>query len=129
MVLDPDCSDDMAIMDNSTDGLQEYTGLLAHYDSYAGLRINVKETQCMAVRKSASQRPFDKKDCIELEVGGEQVSNLIYLGANISDDGTINRELDVKIQRANGAFNQLRKIWNSRTIKTPTKISIYKAAF
>ena len=100
MVLDPDYADDMAIMDNSTDG---------HYYSSAGLRINVKKTECMAVCASASQCPYHKKECIELEVGGEQVSNFIYLGANISDDGIINRELDVKIQRANGAFNQLWK--------------------
>ena len=32
------------------------------------------------------------------------------------------------IQRVNGAFHKLWKIWNSRTIKTPTKIRIYKAA-
>ena len=35
---------------------------------------------------------------------------------------------NVRIQRANGAFHQLWKIWNSRTIKTPTKIRIYEAA-
>ena len=131
VVLDTDYADDMAIMDNSTDGLQESTDLLAHYCSYAGLRINAKKTQCMAISKSASQRPYNKKDCIELEVGGEpveQVSNFVYLGANISGDGTIDRDLEIRIQRANGAFNQLWKIWNSRTIKTPTKIRIYKAA-
>ena len=33
------------------------------------------------------------------------------------------------IQRVNGAFHKLWKIWNSRTIKTPpAKISIYKPA-
>ena len=36
--------------------------------------------------------------------------------------------MDVRIQKANLAFIQLYKIWNSRTIKTPTKIRIYKAA-
>ena len=70
-------------------------------------------------------------DYIELEVAGEpveQVSNFIYLGVTISGDVKIDRDLDVRIQRANGAFHQLWKIWNSRTIKTPTKIRIYKAA-
>ena len=42
----------------------------------------------------------------------EQVSNFVYLGANISGDGTIDRDLDIRIQRANGAFHQLWKIWN-----------------
>ena len=73
----------------------------------------------MAVSRCASQRPFNKIDSIELEVEGEpieQVSNFVYLGATISGDGTIDRDLDVRIQKANGAFHQLWKIWNSRTI-------------
>ncbi|KAL5266167.1 hypothetical protein ACHWQZ_G006724 [Mnemiopsis leidyi] len=131
VILDTDYADDMAILDNSGEGLQESTDLLAHYSSYAGLKINAKKTQCMAVSKCASQRPFIRGDCIELSVGGEpveQVSNFVYLGATISGDGTIDRDLDVRIQKANGAFHQLWKIWNSRTIRTPTKIRIYKAA-
>ena len=81
--------------------------------------------------KCASQRPYIEDDYIELEVAGEpveQVSNFIYLGVTISGDVKIDRDLDVRIQRANGAFHQLWMIWNSRTIKTPTKIRIYKAA-
>ncbi|KAL5260839.1 hypothetical protein ACHWQZ_G006766 [Mnemiopsis leidyi] len=131
VILDTDYADDMAILDNSGEGLQESTDLLAHYSSYAGLKISAKKTQCMAVSKCASQRPFIRGDCIELSVGGEpieQVSNFVYLGATISGDGTIDRDLDVRIQKANGAFHQLWKIWNSRTIRTPTKIRIYKAA-
>ena len=85
----------------------------------------------MAISKCASQRPYTERDSIMLTVEGEpveQVSNFVYLGANISGDGTIDRDLDIRIQRANGAFHQLWKIWNSRTIRTPTKIRIYKAA-
>ena len=85
----------------------------------------------MAASKSASQRPYIKEDCIDLKVGSspvEQVSNFVYLGVTISADGTIDRELDVRINKANGAFHQLWKICKSRTIKTPTKIRIYKAA-
>ena len=103
----------MAVLDNSSRGLQESTDLLAHYCCYAGLRINAKKTQCMAISKSASQHPCNMNDCIELEVEGEpvdQVSYFVYLGANISGDGTIEKDLrfpdlEIRIQRANGAFN------------------------
>ena len=131
VVLDTDYADDMAIMDNSRDGLQESTDILAHYSSYAGLKINAKKTKCMAVSKCASQRPYIEEDYIELEVNGEpveQVSNFVYLGVTISGDGRIDKDLDIRIQRAYGAFHQLWKIWKSRTIKTPTKIRIYRAA-
>ncbi|KAL5257293.1 hypothetical protein ACHWQZ_G012277 [Mnemiopsis leidyi] len=73
VILDTDYADDMAILDNSGEGLQESTDPLAHYSSYAGLKINAKKTQCMAVSKCASQRPFIRGDCIELSVGGEPV--------------------------------------------------------
>ena len=72
-----------------------------------------------AISRSASQCQYLRSDYVELEVEGkpvEQVSNFVYLGATISGDGTIDRDLDVRIQRANGVFNQLWKIWNSRTI-------------
>ena len=85
----------------------------------------------MAISKCASQRPYIEDDYIELEVAGEpveQVSNFIYLGATISSDGKIDRDVDVRIQRANGGLHQLWKIWNSKTIKTSAKIRIYKAA-
>ena len=45
VVLYTDYADDMAIMDNSRDGLQESTDLLAHYSSHAGLKINAKKTK------------------------------------------------------------------------------------
>ena len=108
--MDTDYTDDMAVIDNTEDGLQESTDLIAHYRSYAGLKINAKKTQCMVVNKYASQRPYTKRDTIELTVEGEpveQVSNFVYLGANISGNGTIDRDLDIRIQRANGAFHQL----------------------
>ena len=48
----------------------------------------------MAVSKSASLRPYTKDNFVELEVEPvEQVSNFVYLGATISGDGTIDRDL------------------------------------
>ena len=85
----------------------------------------------MAVSKCASQRPYCRKDTLDISVEDlpiEQVSNFAYLGAIISADGTIDKELSSRIQKAPGAFYQLSRIWYSRNIKTPTKVSIYKAA-
>ena len=80
----------------------------------------------MAVSKSAN-------DTLDIDVEGrpiQQVSNFTYLGAVISGDGTIDKlkELSYRIQKASGAFYQLSSIWNSRNIKTATKVRIYKAA-
>ena len=58
----------------------------------------------------------------------QQVSNFTYLGAVISGDGTIDKELTSRIQKASGAFYQLSSIWNSCNIRTLMKVRIYKAA-
>ena len=122
VVLDIDFADDMAILDNSRDGILESTDRLAHYCSYAGLRINTKKTQCMAISRSASQRPNLRGDYVEGEPV-EQVSNFVYLGATISRDGT----LDVRIQRANSSTREDMEQQNYQG-KTQTKIWDYKAA-
>ncbi|XP_063682648.1 uncharacterized protein LOC134817437 [Bolinopsis microptera] len=64
----------------------------------------------MAISKCASQRPYTERDSIKLTVEGEpveQISNFVYLGANISGDGTIDRDLYIRIQRANA------EVWNT----------------
>ena len=130
-LLDTDYADDMALLDNTKEGLQETTDLLCKYSAYAGLKINAGKTQSMAVSKRASQRPYCENDTLEINVEGcpiQQVSNFTYLGAVISGDGTIDKELSSRIQKASGAFYQLSSIWNSRNIRTPTKVRIYKAA-
>ena len=58
VVMESDYADDLAVMDNTEEGLQEFTNLIAYYTSYAGLKINAKKTQCMAISKCASQRPY-----------------------------------------------------------------------
>ena len=48
-LLDTDYADDMALLDNTKEGLQETTDLLCRYSAYAGLKINAGKTQSMAV--------------------------------------------------------------------------------
>ena len=59
-LLDTDYADDMALLDNTKEGLQETTDLLCKYSAYAGLMVNAGKTKCMAVSKSASQRPYSE---------------------------------------------------------------------
>ena len=106
-ILNTDYADDMALLDNTEEGLQETTDLLCKYSAYAGLKINAGKTKCMAVSKCASQRPYCRKDTLDISVEGlpiEQVSNFTYLGAIISADGTIDKELSSRIQKASGTF-------------------------
>ena len=95
-VLDTDYADDMALMDSTKDGLQETTDLLCKYAAQAGLRINVRKTEVMAVAKNTSQRPYTEEGTVDISVEGslvQQVSNFTYLGVVISSDGSMDRDL------------------------------------
>lgn len=85
----------------------------------------------MAIAKHTTQRPYTEDATVDIRIEDlpvQQVSNCKYLGAIISSDGTIDRELSARIQKASGAFNQLSNIWKNRNILTNTKIRIYFAA-
>ena len=102
-ILGTDYADDMALLDNTEEGLQETTDLLCKCSAHAGLKINADKTKCMAVSKCASQGPYCRKDTLDISVKDlpiEQVSNFTYLGAIISADRTIDKELSSRIQKA-----------------------------
>ena len=89
-LLDTDYADDMAMLDNSKEGLQETIDLLCKYNAYAGLKVNAGKAQSLAVSKRASQRPYSKDDTVDINVEGlpiQQVSSFTYLGAIISRVG------------------------------------------
>ena len=130
-LTDVDYADDPAALDNTHAGLQETTDLISKYATYGGLSINVKKTNTMSISKSASQRPYMEDDLLETTVYGEyieQVSQFTYLGSIICSDGTLNKELSVRIGKASGAFNQLNNIWKNKGIRLHTKMRIYKSA-
>ena len=130
-ILDLDYADDMAVMDDTEEGLQESTDLLVKYAGYAGLKINAKKTKVVAFSKGLGQRPFSEADTVSISVEGnpvEQVSSFTYLGSALSSDGTIDKELGIRIGKAYSAFSMLCRIWYNRNIRTCTKIRIYRAA-
>jgi len=62
--MDMDYADDMALVDNSEEGLQETTDLLCNYaalNARAGLQINAKKTKSVVTGKNVSQRPYTKE--------------------------------------------------------------------
>ena len=55
----------MALMDSQKDGLQETTNVLCIYAVQAGLRINVRKAEFMAIAKNTSQRQCTKEGTVE----------------------------------------------------------------
>ena len=130
-VVDLDYADDIAAMDNTADGLQETTDYIAKYSAYGGLRMNSKKTECMVIGKDTSQQPLPEDRIVNITVEGnpvKQVTEFTYLGAKITSDGRIDKEISVRIHKATGAFNQLNNIWKNKNIGVPVKVRIYVAA-
>eukprot|EP00116_Pleurobrachia_bachei_P005633 sb/3465895/ len=125
------CSNPPLHLYDTEEGLQESTDLLVKYAGYAGLKINAKKTKVVAFSKGLSQRPFSEADTVSISVEGnpvEQVSSFTYLGSALSSDGTIDKELGIRIGKAYSAFSMLCRIWYNRNIRTCTKSRIYRAA-
>ncbi len=130
-VVDVDYADDLAALDNTKEGLQETTDLIVKFSAYSGLKINVDKTESMAVSKQAGQQPFTEKDTLAISIGNnivQQRSEFKYLGAIISSDNSLDKEITARIGKATGAFNRLNNIWTSKSISICVKIRIYKAA-
>ena len=118
-LMDIDYADDMALLDNTDNGLQETTDLLGNYGVYAGLHINVKKTKSMATGKNTSQRPYTEDTTLDIIVGDtpiEQVSHFVYLGSITSSDGTIDRELSNRIQKASVALTYFISSGTTKTL-------------
>ena len=130
-IMDLDYADDIAAMDNTAEGLQETTDNIVKYSAYGGLRMNAKKTECMVIGKDTSQQPLPKNRTANITVEGnsvKQVTEFTYLGAKITSDGRIDKEISVRIHKSTGAFNQLNNIWKNKNIGVPVKIRIYVAA-
>jgi hypothetical protein len=56
-----------------------------------------------------------------------KVTDFTYLGSNASEDGGAVKDINVRIQKARGAFSRLRKIWQSSHIHKSTKFNIFNS--
>ena len=54
--------------------------------------------------------------------------NFTYLGSTMTDNLSLNKEIDRRIGRACGTFSQLKKrVWENKKLTVKTKISVYRA--
>ena len=81
--------------------------------------------------KTLPKAPFLKNRTLDITVDGspvKQVTQFTYLGATITSDGKLAKEISVRIGKATGAFNQLYNIWKNRNVSINNKVRIYVAA-
>ena len=56
----------------------------------------------------------------------EDVEEFVYLGATVTKEGGGTEDIKKRLSKAQGAFYNLKKIWNTRSIGRNTKIKLFK---
>ena len=79
------------------------------------LKINIQKTKIMASRHSTSW-----------QIGGETVSDFIFLGSKIIADGDCSHEIKRRLLLGRKVKSNLDSILKSRDITLPTKIRLAK---
>ena len=115
-------ADDAAVVAHSQADLQALIGKFASACSACGLTISIKKTEVMG--QNVEDEPEIFVDNQKLAVS----DNFTYLGSTMTDNLSLNKEIDRRIGRACGTFSQLKKrVWENKKLTTKTKIAVYRA--
>ena len=85
----------------------------------------------MSTDKNTSQQTFPEHANLKVKTHEEtlkQVTSFAYLGSLIACNGSINPELNQRIDKASGVFNSFNKIWYNKNISLKIKIQIYESS-
>src|SRR6218665_1733508 len=89
-----------------------------------GLNINPEKTKIMKVGR------WDETEDGKLMTDGREVKSVdafCYLGSLMTADSSCDREVKVRIGKANATFGRLDKIWKKNGCSIETKIRLYNA--
>ena len=126
---DFDYADDLALLDESVEGLQEQTDCLTKVAASTGLQGSLEKTKVMTVCGIPDIAPMNRPhDISAYNSNLECVRHFTYLGSMICDNGSSKAELDCRIVKASKAFQNLKNIWRQKIIPLKTKIKIYRSS-
>src|SRR3984885_2110199 len=119
---DLDVADDIALLDNTWNGMKELTSKVQEEAAKVGLTINAEKTKIMKIGKwlDTEEIMIENK---EIEV----VDTFCYLGSSMKADSSCDEEIRVRIGKANTAFGRLEKIWKTSGLSIKIKIRLYEA--
>src|SRR6218665_3678861 len=113
-------ADDIDLVAQDDRRLQELTDEVHSSSQRFGLNINVEKTKTMTIGKH--------QKTVEIKIEGqtlEQVTEFIYLGGMITEDGRCTKDIKRRIGLASAMFGTMNKVWRSNNITTATKVKLY----
>jgi len=115
-------ADDIDLVAETPEQLQELTDRVDDSSKRLGLKINVQKTKTMTIGKQHE----DLEVTLENKAL-EQVTEFVYLGGLITEDGRCTKDIKRRIGLACAMFGKLNKIWKGNSISTRTKMKLYGA--
>lgn len=119
-------ADDCALMAHSEADLQLLATKFNEAADLFGLTVSIAKTEVM--HQPAPSQPSRPMNVLMNNTSLKTVDSFKYLGSTISNDGSLDREIAQRIQKASSALGRLKKKVLLRSgIKTSTKLKLYKA--
>ena len=112
------------MMNNDKTQLQKHTDQLNESCKTYGMKISTSKTEVMTV----SRRP----DKLDINIKGtqlKQTNELKYLGSMFTENGKLDREIEIRCQKANAVNYQLAPLLKHPSISTNTKAKLVNAIF
>ena len=117
-------ADDCALNAGSEADMQRSVEIFSIACTNFGLTISKKKTE-------VQHQPATGKPSVEpnITVNGQSAENrFTYLGSTLSQNVTIDDEVNIRIARASATFGRLHaNVWNRRGISLQTKLKVYRA--
>lgn len=116
---DLDNADDLGLLSSRHQDIQQKTELLGATASKIGLKVNTKKTQVLRVNTTNRNPVLIDSKLIE------DVEEFTNLGSKVTTTEDCNKEIDIRISKANQAFAMLKTIWRATALNIRTKIKIF----
>ena len=116
---DIDFADDVTLLSHRQNDMQNKAVAVDGAGSDIGLKINIPKSKTMRANQT-------NEDPITIRgVALEDVERFPHLGSIVCKDGGTDEDIAVRIGKATGVFKALRPLWDSRVIRTNTKLRIF----
>ena len=119
-------ADDCALLVHTQEALQYIVNRFAEAEKAFGFTISLKKTGVLH-----QPLPGGVYSPSQINIEGtslNSVEHFTYLGSVISNDATVNKDLDNRLNRASSAFGRLHKrVWQNHSLRLSTKIKVYRA--
>jgi hypothetical protein len=100
--------------------MQEKLNDLNYESKTVVLHINLAKTEMRINNKSNNTIILENETV-------RKVADFTCLSSDVSEDGGAIKDINIRIQKARGAFSRLQKIWQSTHIHKSTKIKIFNS--